>query len=66
MMYQLIPYIEGLVKAEKQLGESRLAKFTGLGRKINRLINMSAFMVRPSAQAEERPTTRCPSTSPGC
>ena len=27
MMYQLIPYIEGLVKAEQRLGDSRLAKF---------------------------------------
>jgi Fe-S oxidoreductase len=50
MMYQLIPYIEGLVKAETRLGDSPLAKLTSLGRKINRLINISAFMARPSAQ----------------
>jgi Fe-S oxidoreductase len=49
MMYQLIPYIEGLVKAEKRLGDSSLARFTSLGRKMNRLINVSAFMARPSA-----------------
>jgi Fe-S oxidoreductase len=50
MMYQLIPYIEGLVKAEQRLGDSPLAKFTSLGRKMNRLINISAFMARPPAQ----------------
>jgi Fe-S oxidoreductase len=50
MMYQLIPYIEGLVKVEKRLGDSPLAKFTALGRKMNRVVNVSAFMARPSAQ----------------
>jgi Fe-S oxidoreductase len=50
MMYQLIPYIEGLVKAEKRLGDSPLAKLTSLGRKVNRLINISAFLARPSAK----------------
>lgn len=50
MMYQLIPYIEGLVEAEKQLGDSWLAKFTGLGRRVNRMVNISAFMARPSAE----------------
>ena len=50
MMYQLIPYIEGLVKAEMRFGDSWLAKYAGLGRKVNRLVNISAFMARPSAQ----------------
>ena len=50
MMYQLIPYIEGLVKAEMKFGDSWLAKYTGLGRKVNRIVNISAFMARPSAQ----------------
>ena len=50
MMYQLIPYIEGLVKAEMKFGDSWLAKYTGLGRKLNRIVNISAFMARPSAQ----------------
>jgi len=49
MMYQLIPYIEGLVKAEVKLGDSWLANWTGLGRRVNRVINVSAFMARPSA-----------------
>jgi Fe-S oxidoreductase len=50
MMYQLIPYIEGLVKAEIKMGDSWIAKWTGLGRKINRVVNVSAFMARPSAE----------------
>jgi Fe-S oxidoreductase len=50
LMYQLIPYIEGLVKAETRLGDSPLAKLTSLGRKMNRVINVSAFMARPSAE----------------
>ena len=49
MMYQLIPYIEGLVKVEQRLGDSWLARWTGFGRKVNRIINVSAFMARPSA-----------------
>lgn len=49
MMYQLIPYIEGLVKAEVKLGDSWLAKWAWLGRRINRIVNVSAFMARPSA-----------------
>ena len=48
MMYQLIPYIEGLVKAVKFLGGTPLAKLTFLGRWINRFVNVSAFMARPS------------------
>jgi len=48
MMYQLIPYIEGLVKAVKFLGDTPLAKLTFFGRWINRFINVSAFMARPS------------------
>jgi Fe-S oxidoreductase len=50
MMYQLIPYIEGLVRTEMKFGDSWVAKLTGLGRKANRLINISAFMARPTAQ----------------
>jgi len=53
MMYQLIPYIEGLVKVEKRLGDSPLAKYTSLGRKMNRLLNVSAFMARPSAKQRD-------------
>jgi len=50
MMYQLIPYIEGLVKAVTNMGDSWMGKYTGLGRKVNQYINVSAFMARPSAE----------------
>jgi Fe-S oxidoreductase len=54
MMYQLIPYIEGLVKAEIKFGDSWLGKYTGLGRKVNQFVNVSAFMARPSAEERAR------------
>ena len=54
MMYQLIPYIEGLVKAEQLLGDSWLANLTGFGRRVNRVVNISAFMARPSAAERAR------------
>jgi Fe-S oxidoreductase len=54
MMYQLIPYIEGLVKAEKKLGNSWLSRFTKLGRSINRLVNVSMFMARPTSELRNR------------
>lgn len=47
-MYQLIPYIERLVAVEQRLGDSPLARFSGLGRRVNRLVNISAFIGRPS------------------
>jgi len=50
MMYQLIPYIEGLVKAVTDMGDSWMGKYTGLGRKVNQFVNVSAFMARPSAE----------------
>ena len=49
-MYQLTPYIQSLVRTQERLGESRLARFTKLGRSLNRAVNLSAFMARPSAE----------------
>jgi Fe-S oxidoreductase len=49
-MVQLIPYIEGLVKWVERLGDSFLAGFTPVGRFMNRFLNLSAFMARPSAK----------------
>ena len=49
-MVQLIPYIEGLVKWEERLGDSFLARLTFLGRWMNRVFNLSAFMAHPSAR----------------
>lgn len=59
LMYQLIPYIEGLVKAEMKMGDSWMARWTGLGRRVNRAVNVSAFMARPSA-AERAAHNRVP------
>jgi Fe-S oxidoreductase len=54
MMYQLIPYIEGLVKAVTDMGDSWMGKYTKLGRKVNQFVNVSAFMARPSAEERAR------------
>jgi len=53
-MYQLIPYIERLVRTERWLGGSPLAHLTGIGRRLNRLVNVSAFMARPSQREREQ------------
>ncbi|MGC9220732.1 MAG: (Fe-S)-binding protein [Solirubrobacteraceae bacterium] len=52
-MYQLVPYIEKLVAAEERLGDSPLARLTGLGRHVNQVINISAFMGHPSSEERE-------------
>jgi Fe-S oxidoreductase len=52
-MYQLIPYIERLVGAEQRLGSSPLARFSGVGRRVNRVVDVSAFMARPSRRERE-------------
>lgn len=48
-MPQLVPYIEGLVRMEERLGGSPLARLTGFGRRVNRVVSLSALMTRPSA-----------------
>jgi Fe-S oxidoreductase len=52
-MYQLIPSIEGLVRTTRRLGDSPLARLTGVGRRLNRLVNVSALMARPSRCEQE-------------
>jgi Fe-S oxidoreductase len=52
-MYQLIPSIERLVTAEERLGASPLARLAGAGRRLNRLVNVAAFMARPSRREQE-------------
>ena len=49
MMYQLIPYIERLVGLEQRLGDSSLARFSGVARRVNRFVNGAALIARPSA-----------------
>ena len=58
-MYQLIPYIERLVRLEQRLGNGRLAALTGLARRANRLVNGVSLVARPSA-AERREYDRIP------
>ncbi len=48
-MYQLIPYIAAMGRAQELLADSPLARFAGLGRAANRVVNISAFMARPGA-----------------
>jgi Fe-S oxidoreductase len=48
-MYQLIPYIERLVRLEQRLGDSPLARFSGVARRANRLVNGVALVARPGA-----------------
>jgi Fe-S oxidoreductase len=50
LMFQLIPYIEEMSQAEEKLGDSWLAGFTGLGRQVNKVVNISAFMGHPPAE----------------
>ncbi|MGQ9557966.1 MAG: (Fe-S)-binding protein [Desulfurispora sp.] len=54
LMYQLIPYIAAMSRAQEKLENSRLTAFTGLGRQVNKVINISAFMARPSQQLREK------------
>jgi len=53
-MYQLTPYIQGLVGAEERFGALPLARLTGLGRRLNRFVNVSAFLARPPKRERER------------
>jgi Fe-S oxidoreductase len=59
LMYQLIPYIERLVALEERLGDSPLARFSGLARRVNRFVNGAAIVARPSA-AERAEYDRVP------
>jgi Fe-S oxidoreductase len=50
MMYQLIPYIERLVTLSSRLGDSPLARLSGLGRRANRVVNLLGLVARPPAR----------------
>lgn len=54
LMYQLIPYIAAMSRTQSKLENSRLTAFTGLGRQMNKVINISAFMARPARQLQEK------------
>ena len=59
-MYQLIPYIERLVALEQRLGDSRLARFSGLGapRRTGSSTARRSSLGRRAASAPS--TTACP------
>lgn len=52
-LYQLIPYIAAMGRAQERLADSPLAQLAGLGRAANRVVNISAFMARPGARARD-------------
>ncbi|MHB8156300.1 MAG: (Fe-S)-binding protein [Desulfocucumaceae bacterium] len=53
LMYQLIPYIAAMSKAQGKVEDSWLADFAGLGRQVNKVINISAFMALPSGSMKK-------------
>jgi Fe-S oxidoreductase len=44
LMYQLVPYIEALVARMERLEDSRLTRWFGLGRRINRTTNLARYL----------------------
>jgi Fe-S oxidoreductase len=53
LMYQLVPYIERLVDLELRLGDSRLARLSGLARRANTVLNGAGLVAHPSARERE-------------
>lgn len=53
MMYQLIPYIAAMGKAQEGIEDSFLVNFIKLGRQVNKVINVSGFMALPSKSMQE-------------
>ena len=49
LMYQLVPHIERLVDLELRLGDSRLARLSGLARRANTVVNGAGIVARPTA-----------------
>jgi Fe-S oxidoreductase len=48
-MYQLIPYIETAVGLMERVATTPLASLTGLGRRANRVVNLTGLAIHPSA-----------------
>jgi len=53
LMYQLIPYIAAMSKAQGKVEDSWLADLVGIGRYVNKVVNISAFMALPSGSMKE-------------
>lgn len=54
MMYQLVPYIAAMSKAQGKVEDSRLADFVRVGRMVNRVVNIAGFMARPAGDMQAR------------
>ena len=48
MMYQLAPAIAAMGKTQEKIEDSWLTNFVGIGRTVNKVINISAFLARPA------------------
>ncbi|MCL4442390.1 MAG: (Fe-S)-binding protein [Firmicutes bacterium] len=53
LMYQLIPYIAAMSKAQGKVEDSWLADLVGIGRYVNKVVNISAFMAIPPGSMKE-------------
>ncbi|WP_066639929.1 (Fe-S)-binding protein [Desulfolucanica intricata] len=53
IMYQLIPYIAAMSKAQELIEDSWMANFVSVGRYVNKLINVSGFMAKPSESMQK-------------
>ena len=54
LMVQLVPYIEVAVAAMERLGDTRLAGLTALGRRANRVVNLTRLGLHPRAATRAR------------
>ena len=52
-MYQIMPYLSNMAKRMKAMETSWITKLMGLGRTLNKFVNLSHFMAFPS-KAEKR------------
>jgi Fe-S oxidoreductase len=53
-MYQLMPYLEVLAKAKDLIDGTPIGKLSGLGRHVNKLINISTFLGVPAKADRDR------------
>ena len=53
LMYQMIPFIDAMNKAQEKIEDSWLANFVKAGRAINKLVNVSSFMALPAKGLQE-------------
>lgn len=53
-MYQLMPYLETLSRARGRIADSPLARLSGLGRRLNRFINVTRFLGVPPRGERDR------------